>query len=220
MLTTVLFLTAAGQLIPATLTSDCSIPNSNIAWTIDLKACLPTPISSADRQQVIASLPPAGSVLRFSLEEQHKLDAMGHVLRLRGRDNIYTVKVITVPQAWTGLHERAVLLISQPALTLLNVQELQALAAHELGHEYVWKEYLDAKTRKDSKRVRELELICDVIAIRTLMEMGVSPNRLQTATENIFWYNRQRLGVALNEDNYPSMEQRRQLIKQSFLIKR
>jgi Zn-dependent protease with chaperone function len=105
-------------------------------------------------------------------------------------------------------------LISLPALTLLTSEELAALVAHEIGHEYVWQQYADAKLRGDTMRIRELELVCDAIAIRTLARVGVSPERLQTATEKIYWYNRERLGVPLNQKDYPSIKQRRQLIKQ------
>ncbi len=128
--------------------------------------------------------------------------------------------MITVPQAWTGLYERAVLLISLPALTLVTADELQALVAHEIGHEYVWQQYADAKSRKDAKRLRELELVCDAIAVRTLVHEGVSPWLLQTANEKVWWYNRERLGVALDQDNYPSLKQRRELIRQMCLLER
>lgn len=92
--------------------------------------------------------------------------------------------------------------------------------AHEIGHEYVWQQYTDAKSRKDAKRVRELELVCDAIALRTLAREGVSPERLQTATEKVSWYNRERLGVALDLRNYPSLKERRQLIKKMSLLER
>ena len=136
------------------------------------------------------------------------------MLRAQSRKGVYEVRIITVPQAWTGLHARAVLLISMPALALLTSEELQALVAHEIGHEYVWQQYESAKTRKDAKRLRELELVCDAIAIVTLRRIGVAPERLESASEKVFWYNRERLGVALNNGNYPSLKARRQLIKE------
>jgi hypothetical protein len=105
-------------------------------------------------------------------------------------------------------------------LTLLHSEELQALVAHEIAHEYVWQQYEDAKRRKDAKRLRELELVCDAIAVRTLVQEGVSPERLQTAIEKSDWYNRERFGVALNQHNYPSLEERRQLIERVSLLER
>ena len=136
------------------------------------------------------------------------------MLRAQSRKDVYEVRIVTVPQAWTGLHARAVLLISMPAFVLLTSEELQALVAHEIGHEYVWQQYESAKTRKDAKRLRELELVCDALAIATLRRIGVAPERLESASEKVFWYNRERFGVALNIGNYPSLAARRQLIKE------
>ena len=87
---------------------------------------------------------------------------------------------------------------------------------HEVGH--VCQQYADAKSRKDAKRLRELELVCDVIVVRMLARIGVPPGRLQTATEKIFWYNRERLRVALDQSNYPSFKEHRRLIKQMSLL--
>jgi Zn-dependent protease with chaperone function len=173
-----------------------------------------------EKSAVLQSLPADGALTQLGSGEQRKLRAVDAVLRTHRRNGVYDVRVIAVPQAWTGLHARAVLLISLPALTLLTSEELQALVAHEIGHEYVWQQYTDAKSRKDAKRVRELELVCDAIALRTLAREGVSPERLQTATEKVSWYNRERLGVALDLRNYPSLKERRQLIKKMSLLER
>ena len=48
---------------------------------------------------------------------------------------MYDIKVIDMRYARVGLYEQAVVLISKPALTLLEPEELQALVAHEMGHE-------------------------------------------------------------------------------------
>jgi hypothetical protein len=198
----------------------CLIHKAEMVRTIDFDACHPEPISAVEKAAVLQSLPAGGTVLQLDRCERSKLDAIGPVLRVHGRDGVYDVRVIAVPQAWTGLYERTVLLISLPALTLLKAEELQALVAHEMGHEYVWKQYTDAKLRRDTNRLRELELVCDAIAIRTLALVGIPPERLQTATEKVFRYNRERIGVALDQDSYPSLNERRQLIKQLSLLGR
>jgi hypothetical protein len=178
-----------------------------------LNACRPEPVSALEKEAVLRSLPVDGAVTHFSTGERRKLEKIDAVLRAQSREGVYEVRIIIVPQAWTGLHARAVLLISMPALVLLTSEELQALVAHEIGHEYVWQQYESAKSRKDAKRLRELELVCDAIAIATLRRIRVVPERLESATEKVFSYNRQRFGVALNNGNYPSLEARKQLIK-------
>jgi len=184
-----------------------------MARKLDLDACRPEPITVAEKAAVLQSLPIDGAVTQLDNGERRKLRAIDAVLRGRRRMGVYEVRVIAVAQAWVGLHNRTVLLISLPALTVLSSEELQALVAHEIGHEYIWQQYAAAKTRKDAKRLRELELICDAIAIATLTRLGIGPQRLQSATEKVFWYNRERLGVPLDRGNYPSLHERRQLIQ-------
>jgi hypothetical protein len=204
---------AAGIITIALAKEDCVIRDVEAVRKLDWDVCRPEPVSALEKAAVLHSLPVGGTVTHFGSGDLRKLQAIDRVMREHKRNGIYEVRVITVPQAWTGLHGRAVLLISLPALTLLTSEELQALVAHEIGHEYVWQEYANAKTRKDARRLRELELVCDAIAIATLMRLDVPPERLESATKKVFSYNRQRLGVALNQNDYPSIKQRRQLIK-------
>ncbi len=192
---------------------DCVIRSVEMAQKLDLDACRPEPVTIAEKAAVLQSLPIDGAVTQFDNGARCKLRTIDAVLRTHRRAGVYEVRVIAVPQAWVGLHNRAVLLISLPALNVLNSEELQALVAHEIGHEYVWQQYEAAKTRKDAKRLRKLELICDAIAIATLMRLGIGPERLQSATENVFWYNRERLGVPRDRGNYPSLQERRQLVQ-------
>jgi hypothetical protein len=62
--------------------------------------------------------------------------------------------VIDVPQAAIGLHARAVILITESALTLLDADELQALVLHEVGHEYVWTEWERSFRLADRSRLK------------------------------------------------------------------
>jgi hypothetical protein len=138
---------------------------------------------------------------------------MRQVLRAAGRDTVYEVKVIEVAQAAVGLHARTVLLISKRALELLGASELQALAAHELGHEYVWAEYDRASNDGNDQRRQDLELLCDAIGIVILHQLGMDPSRLMAAVETLSRFNRGRLGTALNENAYPTMSHRRQFAR-------
>ncbi len=199
---------------------NCIIRDVDMARKLDLDRCRPAPVSIEEKARALQSLPAEGAVTQLGGDERRKLEAMEPVLRAHQRIGIYEVRVISVPQAWTGLHERAVLLISLPALRLVTSDELAALVAHEIGHEYVWQQFADAKARRDTGRLRELELICDAIAMRTLVRLGRPPTRLQAAIEKTSWYNRERLGVALNEGDYPSLKERKRLLKEmSFLEK-
>jgi hypothetical protein len=199
---------------------DCVIRDVEMARKLDLDGCRPAPVSIEEKDRALHSLPAKGAVTELGGVERRKLEAIEPVLRVHQRIGIYEVRVISVPQAWTGLHERAVLLISLPALRLVTPDELAALIAHEIGHEYVWRQFADAKASRDTRRLHDLELICDAIAARTLLRLGMPPTRLQTAIEKTSWYNRERFGVAFNQGDYPSLKERKQLLKEMALLEK
>jgi Zn-dependent protease with chaperone function len=169
----------------------------------------PLPVSPAEKEGVLSTLPPEGDVRTLDAGQRKKLAAAQRVLELHGREAVYEVKVIDVPQAAVALHARAVVLVSEPALDLLDSEELQALVAHEVGHEYFWSEYFRARRDNDRSLLQTLELLCDGLAIVTLRRAGMDPKRLTSALEKIVRYNRRRFGAALNEGDYPAIGERR-----------
>ena len=122
----------------------------------------------------------------------------------RPRENTITLK---------GLPPRPTPSVSEPALDLLDREELQALVAHEVGHEYFWSEYFRARRDDDRSLLRTLELLCDGFAIVTLRRAGMDPERLTSALDKVGRYNRDRFGAALNEDHYPAMGERRKFAR-------
>ena len=180
-------------------------PGAFAQW---LHTARPTPVSAEEKARIVGSLPPEGEVTDLKAGDLTKLAGLKRVLQLMDRDSVYLVKIIDAPQAGVGLHARSVVLISKTALDLLNTDELQAFAAHEIGHEYVWDEYTRAAERGDRKRLKELELMCDAIAIVTLDRLGVDSSSLISGIEKITRFNRNRLGTALNERNYPTVAER------------
>ena len=174
-------------------------------------AVRPAPISPAERARVLATLPAEGEIAGADLNagQRRKLAAVQRVLEVHGRDAVYVLKVIDVRGAFVGLHARAVVLISRSALDLLDAGELQALVAHEIGHEYFWSEYFQARRDNDGPALRRLELLSDGVAIVTLWRAGSDPAHLISALEKVVRYNRERFGAALNEDYHPPIGDRR-----------
>jgi hypothetical protein len=125
------------------------------------------------------------------------------------RESVYVTKVVDVPQAWIGLHARTVLLMSSAALSLLTADELQAIVAHEIGHEYVWADYERASSLADRARLQDLELVCDMVAILLLRDLEQDASPLLTSLEKMGRFNRERFGIAVNENNYPTLARRR-----------
>src|SRR5215203_2222108 len=153
-----------------------------------LEAARPAPLSREDMGAVLGALPAEGEVTKLGAVAQEKVDAVRRLLTATRRD-WYEIKVIDLPWAAVALHARAVVLISAPAVALLNAAELQALAAHEIGHEYVWTEWNRAHQDADQDRLKELELVCDAIAIVTLRGLGMDPSRLIDGLEKISRFN-------------------------------
>ncbi len=175
----------------------------------------PAPVSDSERGRILAMLPPAGDLRDLDRAQLKKLGAVRRVLELHQREAVYVIKVIKVievPEAVVALHGRAVVLVSERALDLLDAEELQALVAHEVGHEYFWLEYFQGRRDNSQSSLRRLELLCDGFAVITLQRVGLAPKRLTSALEKIGRYNRDRFGVAINEDNHPPLSERRRFV--------
>ncbi len=173
----------------------------------------PQPVSDEEKQLILATLPRSGRVFAPNAAARRKLARLHQILRLHDRESVYEPVVIDVPQAFLGLHARAVLLVSETALKLLTAEELQALVAHEIGHEYVWEQYDRAKTRGDLDSLRDLETWCDVFAVLTLRRAGIPPSRLASGLQKLTTFNARRFGRALNEDAYPESAERADRLK-------
>jgi hypothetical protein len=173
-----------------------------------LETARPAPVSAEEKAGILSTLPLDGEVTDLSGSARKKLAALTKVLRATGRESVYEIKVIDVPQAAIGLHARAVLLISEAALTLLDADELQAFLAHEIAHEYVWTERERAFQLADRSRLKDLELVCDGIAIVTLHGLGMDVSRLMAGVQKISRFNRERFGAANNEGDYPTLAKR------------
>jgi len=173
-----------------------------------LQAARPAPVSPEDRVTALRALPEQGEVPKLGAAAQQKVDAVRQLLTATRRDR-YEIKVIDLPQAAVALYARTVILISKPALARVNAAELQALTAHEIGHEYLWTEWAAARQRADQERLKSLELVCDAIAAVTLRQLGLDPSTLMDAVEKIDRFNQQRFGLARTEKNYPTLVERR-----------
>ena len=93
-----------------------------------LRELRPSPISPDERARALAVLPAEGE-LPPDAKERAKLSALEALLVYHERQGLFDIKVIDVPQAVVGIHQRAVLLIYRPGCDL-SASEFQALVAH------------------------------------------------------------------------------------------
>lgn len=177
-----------------------------------LTTCRPEPVTAAEMEAAIRTLPPEGDVTMLTRAQCAKIDSLAAVLRFHGRQSLYEIRVTDVLQAWLGLHGRPVLLISLPAVNLLEMAELQAVVAHETVHEYLWADWNAALAAEGEVRLRQVEAISDVIAALTLGALGMPVAPLVSAIEKVERYNRTRFGVPLNVGSYPSARERGNLV--------
>ena len=193
--------------LEALLASD---PNAFAEW---LNTSRPAPLAPATKRRILDTLPPEGEVTALSDDGRLKLEALRPLLRAVEREGVYEVKVVDSPLARIGLYERTVLLITETALNLLTAADLQALVAHEIGHEYVADDYERAAATGDRRRLKDLELLCDAIGIATLLELRMDPSRLISGVDTITGYNRAKFGAGIDERAYPTMGERRQFAR-------
>ena len=176
-----------------------------------LESLRPEPIRREDKQRALASLPVEGE-LRPTAGEATKLESLRRVLIYHKREDVLEVKVIDLPQAAAVLYARSIVLISRPALRVLSAVELQAVVAHEIGHEYFWDEELRLRNKKDSSARREIELRCDAIAILTLLQLDLDPALVVSAAAKVTGFNERR-GMRIDAEQYPTVAEREQFTR-------
>ena len=177
-----------------------------------LRALRPPEVSPGRRSRAIASLPETGE-LRPDRDERAKLAMLKDVLSFHERTDVFATIVVDVPQAAVALHDRTVLLISRPALRLVSGSELQAVVAHEIGHDYFWRDFEDMLASGDKSARQELELKCDGIAVLTLIVLKFDPAALTDALRKFTNFNA-AIGATANVDGYPTLPQRQRFIRE------
>lgn len=145
-------------------------------------------VTATFKAQVLAQLAKEKGV-KVSEKMRAKLDALMPLLQYHERDAVLEIKVIEAPQAIVRTQGRAVLLLSETTLRLLSTEELQAIMAHELGHEYFWGDLMQAREQKNYALLREIELRCDGIAVIALHRLGIDAQKLLGAITKLTTFN-------------------------------
>ncbi len=145
-------------------------------------------VNAEFKAQVLAQLATA-DIVKPSEKMQAKLAALTPILQYHERAAVLEIKVIQAREAFVSFQGRSVLLISENMLRLLSVEELQAVVAHELGHEYFWGELMEARQQKQHAMMREIELRCDGIAVIALQRLGIEAIKMTAAITKIIAFN-------------------------------
>jgi hypothetical protein len=186
-------------------------PRVFTAW---LETHRPPQVAPDEKARILATLPSEGEITDLDDAGRQKLAALKQLLQATGRDAAYEVKVTDVTYARIGVFARSVVLISKPALIQIDAEDLQALAAHEIGHEYFTVEYERALSVPDHRRLKDLELLCDAFAIVTLRRLGMNPDRLLSGAEKITRYNQKLFAWRIDDRAYPTVAERRRFARE------
>lgn len=171
-----------------------------------LKSIRPPVVSPEQRARLVKMIRQE-DVVSPSAQRQAKLDALRPVLEYHERSTI-EVNILRLGLAWAGMLEGAAVVVSEEAVDILTAEELQAVVAHELGHEYFAAEYEAARKSKQYDRVKEIELRCDALAIITMKSLGMNPSSLLSGVSKLTQFNEQR-GVRNNPNLVTSVDDRR-----------
>jgi len=172
-----------------------------------LKNIRPKPLPPDLKAFVMARLP-KGPEVKPSASGRIKLATLEPILNYHERSSAYEFKVGRIGKAYVAIYACAAILISEEALDLLTAEELQAIIAHELGHEYFWDEYQLSDQNKDYQKLQELELRCDGIAIITLSQLGLNPTNLISAIARLRKFNERAGTLEERAYAYPSFDER------------
>jgi hypothetical protein len=170
-----------------------------------VKSIRPAGVSAEQRSRLVASIRKE-DIVSPSPQRQAKLDALVPILTYHDRAGI-EVKILRLGLAWAGMLEGAAVVVSEEAIDILTPEELQAVVAHEIGHEYFAAEYEPARKNKQYDKVREVELRCDAVAIITMKSLGLNPNSLLSGVSKLTKFNEGRR-VRNNPDLVTSLDER------------
>jgi hypothetical protein len=185
----------------------CRIETPEQAIAADLESCRPEPLSTDSVSALLAELPAEGQVLDLTPQQRSKIAELEIILRAQQRSGRVPVAVVDMPIAWAGLHRRGVVLVSQIALRVLTTEQLQAVVAHELAHEYVWDRLHSAMAAGRTAEIARFEIICDILAARILANLSMKPAHLADAVDRLVLVNQWR-GFVSN-GSHPEAAQRR-----------
>jgi len=182
-----------------------------------LRFVRPVAASTQGRWRALLTLPSQGELAPTAREAGY-LAQLQPVLTFHDRLDTVTIKIIDLTRADVGLHARSILLLSRRALTLLSVAELQGIVAHEMGHDYFWSDYYDARQRHDRVALREIELKSDGIAALTMRALRVDPESVGSGLHALARFNEAL--APINAANYPDFDERMQFMRDVLALHR
>jgi hypothetical protein len=175
------------------------------SWSDYLKRIRPRG-ASAEAKARSLTLVSEEELVQPSAERQAKIAALQPVLDYLERSDM-SIKIGRMGRAWAGFLDGAAVLVSEEAIDIWTAEELQAIVAHELAHEYFSAEYGAARRDRHYDTVKEIELRCDAISIITMRTLDLHPEALLSGVSKVTRFNERR-GFRNFQTLTPSLEER------------
>jgi len=181
-----------------------------------LTAMRPPAVDPADKLLLMRELPFCTPANR--IENPRELDRLRKrlvpVLKLYARDGVVDLVLFRDPRPIVYSRAGVVVAISTEVLKIVGEDDaaLAGIIAHELAHEYVALQLLQALQAKDLGKIRELELFCDGVAVVMMLDLGLDPARYGQILETIA--NHSQAAAVLNNgsNSHPEVAARRRVI--------
>jgi Zn-dependent protease with chaperone function len=184
--------------------------------TLALAAMRPDPVSRLDKAIVMRELPMITERNRVASPRQlDRLYArLETTLRFYHRYGVVDLVIFRDPRPIIYSMSGVVLVISTEVLKIVGDDDgaLAGMVAHELAHECVAMEMLQAFKTGDLARMRELELFCDAAAVVALLDLDFDPDRYANALKRIASHSPATAFLNDGSISHPAIDARLRLI--------
>jgi len=172
----------------------------------------PEPVNQFDKTLLIQNLP--SLIVQHRVNQNSQLrklhQRLATTLKVYNRDGIVDLIIFRHSEPIVISNPGVVLAFSSEILRVIGDDDaaLIGVAAHELAHEYVALEFLQAIQGNNLSRMRELELFCDAIAVVVLIILRLDPSHYARALRHIATYTNTAAELNDGTKSHPAIEVR------------
>ena len=176
----------------------------------------PAAVSKSDKAMLMRDLPLVNAHNR--IQDQRQVDLLyarlDSTLKYFERDQILELIIFRHEQPIVYSKTGVVLVISTETLRIIGRDDsaLIGVVAHELAHEYVALEFLEALKSTNLLKFRELELFCDAIAVVVMLDLQYDPVRYARALKRITIHSPGSAKLNNGENSHPTLSSRLRVI--------
>jgi hypothetical protein len=139
--------------------------------------------------------------------------SFAQILKLHDRADILKIEIFEHDRPYVMVHCGSLIMVSSRSVELARSEAgLLGIVAHEVAHDYLGSPQLIKRLDSDSRLGREIELVCDGIAVATLLRLGLDPADYAVALSNNILSNDEIRRLNRGDMLYPSLPARLKMI--------